>query len=133
MALRKFEITVDGEKYLVEMEEIGGVAPAAPVAAPAPAAVAPAPAVEETAPVAASAPAASAPAGADAITAPMPGTILKVLVNVGDAVTANQPIMILEAMKMENEIVAPQDGTVTGIHVNQGEMVQPGDALITIA
>lgn len=129
MALRKFEITVDGEKYLVEMEEIGGVAPAAPVAAPAPATVAPAaPVVEEAA-----APVASAPAGADAITAPMPGTILKVLVNVGDAVTANQPIMILEAMKMENEIVAPQAGTVTGIHVNQGEMVQPGDALITIA
>lgn len=136
MVLRKFEITVDGEKYLVEMEEIGGVAPqvspAVPVqeATPAGDLAAAAPVSEEIvepAPVSS-----STPAGADAIAAPMPGTILKVLVNVGDAVKANQPIMILEAMKMENEIVATNDGTITGIHVNQGDMVQPGDALITV-
>ena len=63
----------------------------------------------------------------------MPGTILKILVNVGDAVTENQPLMILEAMKMENEIVAGSAGTVSAIHVTQGQVVNAGDGLITIA
>ena len=62
----------------------------------------------------------------------MPGTILKLLVKEGDAVKANQALMILEAMKMENEVVAAQDGTVAGIHVTQGQIVNAGDALITI-
>ncbi|OTN87579.1 acetyl-CoA carboxylase biotin carboxyl carrier protein subunit [Enterococcus sp. 7E2_DIV0204] len=128
--LRKFKISIDGKEYLVEMEEIGGV-PQAPVVAP----VAP---VVETAPTptpveaATPAPTASAPAGNDAMPSPMPGTILKILVNVGDAVQENQPLMILEAMKMENEIVAGKAGTVTGIHVQQGDMVNPGEPLITI-
>lgn len=133
--LRKFKISIDGQEYLVEMEEIGGVPqPAAPVApaAPAPAAEpVQAAAPEVQAPAAAPA-APSAPAGADALTAPMPGAILKILVNVGDAVKQNQPLMILEAMKMENEIVASNDGTVTGIHVQQGDVVNPGDPLITV-
>ncbi|MDR2832333.1 MAG: acetyl-CoA carboxylase biotin carboxyl carrier protein subunit [Streptococcaceae bacterium] len=123
--LRKFKIAIDGKEYLVEMEEIGAPvvqAPAAPVAAPAPV-------VEETPVVA---PAASTPAGADAILAPMPGTVLKVLVAPGEAVKKNQPLLILEAMKMENEIVADKDGVVAGIHTNQGDMVNPGDALVTI-
>ncbi|EOT38973.1 MULTISPECIES: acetyl-CoA carboxylase biotin carboxyl carrier protein subunit [Enterococcus] len=121
--LRKFKITIDGTEYLVEMEEIGGVPqPAAPVATPQQP-VAPAP-TATVAPVA-------TPASADAMTAPMPGTILKVLVNVGDEVQENQPVMILEAMKMENEVVAPKAGKVTGIHVTQGQMVNPGEALIT--
>lgn len=128
--LRKFKITIDGTEYLVEMEEIGGVPqPAAPVATPQQP-VAPAPTATgapEEAPVA---PVAT-PASADAMTAPMPGTILKVLVNVGDEVQENQPVMILEAMKMENEVVAPKAGKVTGIHVTQGQMVNPGEALIT--
>ncbi|MGM0124750.1 acetyl-CoA carboxylase biotin carboxyl carrier protein subunit [Enterococcus sp. AZ194] len=130
--LRKFKISIDGKEYLVEMEEIGGVpqptAPVQPVAAPA------APVAQE-APQAAAPEAAPAPktqAGADAMPSPMPGTILKVLVAVGDTVQENQPLMILEAMKMENEIVAGAAGTVTGIHVTQGEMVNPGDSLITI-
>lgn len=131
--LRKFKITIDGKEYLVEMEEIGASPAPAPVAAPAPVeAPNPAPAAppaEAPAPVAAP----SAPAGDEAIKAPMPGTILKVLVNVGDQVSQNQPIMILEAMKMENEIVAPAAGTVTGIHVNQGQVVNPGDGLLTIS
>ncbi|WP_438477543.1 acetyl-CoA carboxylase biotin carboxyl carrier protein subunit [Streptococcus pluranimalium] len=132
--LRKFKISVDGKEYLVEMEEIGGTpAPAAapsptPAVAPAPAPVAEAPAEPSPAP----APASSAPAGADALTAPMPGTILKVLVNVGDSVSENQPLMILEAMKMENEIVASSAGTVSAIHVSPGQAVNPGDGLITI-
>ena len=104
--LRKFKIKVDGQEYQVEMEEIGAVAPAAPVAA--------------------------TPAGADAMPSPMPGNILRILVNVGDTVTENQPLMILEAMKMENEIVAAKAGVVSGIHVKEGQVVNPGDALITI-
>lgn len=123
--LRKFKIKVDGQEYQVEMEEIGAVAtpaPVAPVAAPA----APAAPAVEAAPVAAT------PAGADAMPSPMPGNILRILVNVGDTVTENQPLMILEAMKMENEIVAAKAGIVAGIHVKEGQVVNPGDALITI-
>ena len=67
------------------------------------------------------------------MTAPMPGTILRVLVNIGDEVKENQPLMILEAMKRENEVVANHAGKVAGIHVNQGQVVNAGDALITIA
>lgn len=128
--LRKFKIKVDGQEYQVEMEEIGAVAPAAPVA-PVAAPAAPAAPVVEAAPAPA-APVASTPAGADAMPSPMPGNILRVLVNVGDTVTENQPLMILEAMKMENEIVAPKAGVVAGIHVKEGQVVNPGDALITI-
>ena len=129
--LRKFKIKVDGQEYQVEMEEIGAVAAPAPVAlaAPAPAATA-APAVEAA--PAPAAPVASTPAGADAMPSPMPGNILRILVNVGDTVTENQPLMILEAMKMENEIVAAKAGVVSGIHVKEGQVVNPGDALITI-
>lgn len=129
--LRKFKIKVDGKEYLVEMEEIGAVAPAAPVApAPAPAAPASEPAAEAS--PAPAAPVSVAPAGADAMPSPMPGTILRILVNVGDTVAENQPLMILEAMKMENEIVASKAGVVSGIHVANGQVVNPGDALITI-
>ena len=134
--LRKFKIKVDGKEYLVEMEEIGAVAPAAPVT-PAPVAPAPAPAAPASEPVAEASPAPAAPifvapAGADAMPSPMPGTILRILVNVGDTVAENQPLMILEAMKMENEIVASKAGVVSGIHVANGQVVNPGDALITI-
>ena len=134
--LRKFKIKVDGKEYLVEMEEIGAVAPAAPVA-PAPVAPAPAPAAPASEPAAEASPAPAAPvsvapAGADAMPSPMPGTILRILVNVGDTVAENQPLMILEAMKMENEIVASKAGVVSGIHVANGQEVNPGDALITI-
>ena len=124
--LRKFKISIDGKEYLVEMEEIGGV--------PAPVAQAPAAPVAVAAPVAEEATPAPAPvaASADAQLSPMPGTILKVLVKEGDAVKANQPLMVLEAMKMENEIVATQDGTVAGIHVTLGQIINAGDALITI-
>lgn len=130
--LRKFKIKVDGQEYLVEMEEIGAVAPAAPAAPVAP--VAPAAPAVEAAPASAPAAAtpAATPAGADAMPSPMPGNILRILVNVGDTVTENQPLMILEAMKMENEIVAAKAGVVAGIHVKEGQVVNPGDALITI-
>jgi len=128
--LRKFKIKVDGQEYQVEMEEIGAVAPAAPVAPVAAPAAPRSPARgRSTGPTA---PVASTPAGADAMPSPMPGNILRVLVNVGDTVTENQPLMILEAMKMENEIVAAKAGVVAGIHVKEGQVVNPGDALITI-
>ena len=134
--LRKFKIKVDGKEYLVEMEEIGAVAPAAPVTlapvAPAPAPAAPASEPAAEASPAPAAPVSVAPAGADAMPSPMPGTILRILVNVGDTVAENQPLMILEAMKMENEIVASKAGVVSGIHVANGQVVNPGDALITI-
>ena len=115
--LRKFKIKVDGQEYQVEMEEIGAVAPAAPVA-PVAAPAAPASPAVEAAPAPA-APVASTPAGADAMPSPMPGNILRILVNVGDTVSENQPLMILEAMKMENEIVAAKAGVVAGIHVKK--------------
>ena len=118
---------------IVEIATEGGshapaaAAPAAPAAAPA----APAAPAVEAAPAPA-APVASTPAGADAMPSPMPGNILRILVNVGDTVSENQPLMILEAMKMENEIVAAKAGVVAGIHVKEGQVVNPGDALITI-
>ncbi|HIU05350.1 MAG TPA: biotin/lipoyl-binding protein [Candidatus Coprousia avicola] len=139
--LRKFKISIDGTAYLVEMEEVGATAtpadavaapaaPAAPAPAPAPAAPAPAPA-----PAPAAAPAASAgvPSGAHVQTAPMPGKIVDVKVNVGDTVKVNQPVLILEAMKMESEIVAEQDGVVASINVAKGDMVNPGDTLFSLS
>ncbi|OEH90585.1 acetyl-CoA carboxylase biotin carboxyl carrier protein subunit [Loigolactobacillus coryniformis subsp. coryniformis] len=121
--LRKFKITIDGTEYLVEMEEIGGTpAPAVPVAtsAPQPTPVTPA--------APAPAPAAPQNAAGDTLPAPMPGSILKLLVKVGDEVKENQPLIILEAMKMENEVVSNHAGKVTGINVTVGENVNAGDA-----
>lgn len=129
--LRKFKIKIDGQEYLVEMEEIGAVAPAMPQAPVAPQVAATSAPVQE-APVEVPASAASVPAGEGAMPSPMPGVILRVLVNVGDQVKQNQPLMILEAMKMENEVVASCDGVVAGIHVTEGKTVNAGDALITI-
>lgn len=131
--LRKFKISIDGTQYLVEMEEVGAPTPTPADAAPAPvpvAAPAPAPA---PAPEPAPAPAAPAVAGSFAQTAPMPGTILDIHVKVGDTVAANQPVMVLEAMKMENEVVAEQAGTIASINVEKGAMVNPGDTLFTLA
>lgn len=138
--LRKFKISIDGTQYLVEMEEVGAPVPtpadlaapvAAPVAVPAPAAPAPAAApAPEAAPAAAATP---APAGAHVQGAPMPGTILDIHLNVGDPVKANQPVMVLEAMKMESEIVAEVDGVIASIGVSKGDMVNPGDELFSIA
>ena len=126
--LRKFKISIDGTQYLVEMEEIGAPTPTPADAAPAPApaaAAAPAPA-PAAAPVA-------APEGAHVQSAPMPGKILDIHVNVGDAVTVNQPVLVLEAMKMESEIVAEVEGTIASINVEKGDMVNPGDTLFSIA
>ncbi len=125
----KYVVTLNGKNYEVEVEETDAVitavtdaAPAAPVAAAAPAA-----------PVAAPAPAAAPAAAADGqkVLSPMPGTILSVNVSVGSAVKAGEVILILEAMKMENEIVAPCDGTVKQLAVQKGSTVAT-DALLAV-
>ncbi len=131
--MRKFIINVNGNSYEVEVEEVGGaptsVAPvAAPVAAPAPApAAAPTPA-----PKAAPAPAAAPPAGATNVNAPMPGNIVSVKVAVGDTVNEGDVLCILEAMKMENEIMAPCAGKVVAISATQGASVNTGDVLVSL-
>lgn len=149
--MKNYTITVNGQVYVVQVEEgITAAAqgapvvtiPAAPVfqqaAAPAfqpaaPAPVTPAPAV---APAPAAAPAlAAAPAGAAGsitVESPMPGKILSVEKKVGDSVEAGQTIMILEAMKMENEIVAPEAGTIASINVSVNQSVEAGEVLATL-
>ena len=122
--MKNYTITVNGNVYEVTVEEgFTGAASAPKAAAPAPKA---APAA---APKAAPAPAA---AGSVAVTAPMPGKILGVKASAGQAVKRGQVLLILEAMKMENEIVAPQDGTVATINVAVGDSVEPGATLATL-
>jgi glutaconyl-CoA/methylmalonyl-CoA decarboxylase subunit gamma len=133
--MRKYRVTVNGQSYDVAVEELGGAS--APAYAPAPAAAAPAP-VAAPAP-AAEAPAPAAPAvggavaGATTVKAPMPGTVISFKVSQGQAVKQGDVILILEAMKMENEIVAPVSGKVASLRVAQGAAVNTGDALIDIA
>ena len=122
--MKKYRVNVNGTVYEVELEEITGAAAAAPVAAPA--APAPAPAAAPAAPVAA------APAGGEKVTAPMPGNILSVNVAAGDTVKRGQVLLILEAMKMENEIMAPCDGTIASVHTSKGSAVESGALLCVI-
>ena len=124
--MRKFVVNVNGKSYEVEVEEMGGV-----VSAPTVAPVVSAPVVSE-APKAAPAPAA-APVGKTAVNSPMPGTIMSIAVKPGDSVKAGDVLCILEAMKMENEIVAPKDATVSSVNVNQGQSVNSGDLLISLS
>lgn len=127
--MKKYNITVNGTVYAVEVEE-AGAAPSAPAAAPAAAAPAPAPAAPAPAPkTPAPAPAA---AGGQTISAPMPGTIFDIKVTPGQAVNAGDVLIILEAMKMENEIMAPEAGTVDAVLVTKGASVNMGDALVTL-
>ncbi len=118
--MKRFNITVNGKAYDVAVEEVeGGTAPSAvPSAAPAP--------------VAAAAPKAAAPVGGTAVNAPMPGTILDVKANVGDTVAEGQVLMVLEALKMENDIVAPKAGKVAAINVKKGDTVNSNDLLASI-
>ena len=113
--MKKYRVNVNGTVYEVELEEMTGApsAPAAPAAAPA-------------------APAAAPAAGGEKVTSPMPGTILSVNVAAGDAVKRGQVLMILEAMKMENEIMCPCDGTVTSVSVTKGTAVESGTLLCAI-
>lgn len=126
--MKKFNITVNGNAYEVEIEEVKAAAPvaAAPKAAPAAAAAAPAP---KAAPAAA---AAAPAAGDNTVTAPMPGKIVKLVASVGQAVNAGDVLLILEAMKMQNEITAPAAGTVKSFAVNAGDSVKPGQTMVVI-
>lgn len=124
--MKNYRITVNGNTYDVQVEELGKSA-SVPAAAPAPAAT-PTPA-SAPAPVATPAPAAEG----TSVTSPMPGNILDIKVNVGDKVAANQVVVVLEAMKMENDIVTPAAGTVASINVTKGQAVNSGDVLITVA
>lgn len=129
--MRKFNVTVNGQTYEVEVEEVGGAPSAAPVRAAAPVA---APAAAAPAAAAPAAPKAAAPvAGGTPVKAPMPGTILDVKVKAGDAVKAGQCVCVLEAMKMENEIPAAKDGTVAQVVVAKGASVNAGDTLIVLS
>lgn len=133
--MKQLKITVNGRTYDVTVEEQNGAAPvAAPAAVPAPAPVA-APAPAPAAAPAAPAPApAAAPAGeGEKINAPMNGNIVDVKVSVGQQIKKGDVLVILEAMKMENEIMAPNDGTVTAVCVTKGETVDTGKTLVTIA
>lgn len=112
--MKKYRVTVNGTAYEIELEELTGAAPA-PAAAPA-----------------AAAPAAAAPAGGEQVTSPMPGTILDVKVSQGASVKKGDVLMILEAMKMENEIMCPCDGKVASIHAAKGAAVESGTLLCVI-
>lgn len=147
----KYVVTINGKRYDVEVQKVnaynpltleevksGNIPSTAPVQAPAPAPVqaapapAPTPAPVQAAPAPAPAPAASAPAGSNVVTSPMPGNILGVKVAVGDSVKAGQVVIILEAMKMENEIVAQADGVVESIAVKQGDVVETEQTLVVL-
>lgn len=113
--MKKYRVTVNGTAYEIELEELTGAAPA-----PAAAAAAPAPAP------------AAAPAGGEQVTSPMPGTILSINVAAGDTVKRGQVLMILEAMKMENEIMCPCDGKVASVNTSKGSSVESGTLLCVI-
>lgn len=109
--MKKYRVNVNGTVYEVELEDISGSAPAAPAAAPA---------------------VPAAPAEGVTITSPMPGNILAVNVAAGDTVKKGDVLMILEAMKMENEIMCPQDGKVVSVHTTKGATVETGTLLCVI-
>ena len=122
--MKNYRITVNGTAYDVAVEEVSGGS--ATVAAPAP----------KAAPAAAPAPAPKAQTGGAAgsvvVAAPMPGKILNIKSSVGASVKKGEVILVLEAMKMENEVVAPEDGTVASINVAAGDSVEAGDTLATL-
>ena len=130
-----YKVTLNGKVYEVEVEkgeaviqaEYEAALPAAPAAAPAaPVSAAPAPAA------AASAAAPAAQAGAGTVPSPLPGNINEVRFSAGQTVKAGDVVIILEAMKMENEIVAPKAGTLIKIHVQKGAVVNTGDPLFDV-
>ena len=122
--MKEYTITVNGVAYDVTVDEKGnGGTSAAPAA----------PAAKAAAPAATPVPAQKAPqAGNISVTAPMPGKVLAVKVEVGDSVTSGAPVLVLEAMKMENDIVAPKDGKVVADNVKAGDSVESGAVLVSL-
>ena len=123
--IKKFNVTVNGNAYEVEVEEIkdGTVQVSRPAAPASTVSAAPKAAAPKAAPVA---------AGSGSVTAPMPGTIIDITVKEGDTVKAGQVCVILEAMKMENELPAPCDGVVKSVHVTKGASVNTEEVLVVI-
>lgn len=113
--MKKYRVNVNGSLYEIEIEEMSAPATMSAPAAPA------------------AAPVSAAPAGGQKVEAPMPGTILDIKVQAGQSVKKGDVLIILEAMKMENEIMAPCDGKVTGVNVRKGDSVETAALLCTIA
>lgn len=140
---RRFRIIVNDRAYEVEVEELGegsvrvASQPTQAHTQPAPVASAPVaqtqPAPVASAPAPSPAPSTPAPAGATTVSAPMPGKILKVSVQPGSTVKSGELLLVLEAMKMENEILSPASGTVKEVRVKAGDSVNTGDTLVIIA
>lgn len=130
--MKRYKITVNGQTYDVGVEEVGGSGAAPAAAAPAQTAAVSAPAAHVPAPSAAPSAAGGHVSGALTVKAPMPGTIMSFKVIVGQAVRKGDVLLILEAMKMENEIVAPQDGTVVSLRVPVSASVNTGDDLVDL-
>ena len=132
--MKTYNITVNGVTYTVEVEEVGATAAvAAPTAAPVAAPVAaPTPAAAPAPKAAPAAPKATGAAGAVSVKAPMPGNIMKVNCKAGASVKKGDVLIVLEAMKMENDICAPQDGVVASVEVAQGATVETDAVLVTL-
>ncbi len=122
--MRKFNVKVNGKSYQVEVEEAGAVPETAPGPTPPSRTPPPAPAPRVAPP--------PVPAGGGNVTAPMPGTILEIKVKPGDTVAQGEILLILEAMKMENEIPSPTAGKISSISVEKGAVVSSGDLLLVI-
>ncbi|MCD5414807.1 MAG: biotin/lipoyl-binding protein [Clostridiales bacterium] len=130
--MKKYNITVNGVSYEVEVEELNGGAPSVPTSRPVATTTLKATPKPAPKPVQAAPKQAKASAGATTVEAPMPGNIWKIQVKEGQQVKAGDVLIILEAMKMENEIMAEQDGTVEKIHVTEGVAVNGGDLLVSL-
>lgn len=130
--LRKFKIKLNEKEYVVEMEELTPGVQMVPVQAQPAQPAQPVAAAQPIKEEAQSAPIAQKKGEGQEITAPMPGNILKVNKQAGDKVAKNEPVVVLEAMKMENEIVSPVDGTITSIMVLAGQFVDVSEILFTV-
>ncbi len=128
--MKNYRITVNGNTYDVAVEELNSSSPVAKAPAPAPRPAAPSPAAKAPAPAA---PAPASAQGGTKVVSPMPGNIYDIKVNVGDKVSANQVVIVLEAMKMENEIVTPVAGVIASVNVSKGASVNSGDVLVTVS